>query len=295
MTSNPAAAPNVPQRATKRMMPLFVKLVLVVVGAFLFLRWFEYKQVYHPSSVWLTDQPAAGRSAQDVFLTTGDGVKIHCLFYAAAETSPRAGVVWCYFHGNGGNLSMRPLILEALLSTGVNLLAVDYHGYGRSEGRPSERGTYRDAEAAYDWLIHRGFDPARIIAHGESLGGGVASYLASARRVGGLVIQSSYTTLPDIGRERFPWLPVRLAGSIQYPTRERLSGIRVPVMIMHSPSDQLMPFHHGQENFAAANEPKMFWTLNARHNDFVASDGANYRAGLAAFLDRYFPCPPVVR
>ena len=271
------------------MLPLALKILVVLAGLFLFLRWFEYKQVYHPSSNWLTDQPVPGRSAEKVFITTADGVKIHGLFYPAPGTSLRPQVAWCYFHGNGGNLSMRPFILEALLSTSVSVLAIDYRGYGQSEGKPSEQGTYRDADGAYDWLVQRGFPPTKIVVHGESLGGGVASYLALVRPVGGLVIQSSFTTLPDIGREKFPFLPVRLVGSIRYPTRERMPHIHVPVMVMHSPKDQLMPYHHGQENFAAANEPKLFWKLNAFHNDFVVNDGDNYRAGLAAFLVRCFP------
>ena len=274
------------------MLLLVIKCALILVGLFLFLRWFELKQVYHPSPDWLTDQPVPGRTAENVWLTTADGIRIHALFYPAPATSKRAQVAWCYFHGNGGNLSMRPLILEALASLDVNFLSIDYRGYGQSGGKPGERGTYLDAEAAYDWLIRRGFAPARIIAHGESLGGGVASYLAEAHPVGGLVIQSSYTSLPDIGAERFPWLPVRWVGAIQYPTRQRLSNIRVPVMIMHSPHDLLMPFHHGEDNFAAAHEPKTFWRLNTGHNDFVVNDGPNYRAGLNEFLDRYFPCSP---
>ena len=122
----------------------------------------------------------------------------------------RLAVLFC--HGNGGNISHRLDTCAALLATGVSVFVFDYRGYGRSAGRPGEEGTYRDAQAAYQWLRQKGFAGTNIMAFGESLGGGVAAELAVREPLGGLVLQSTFTSIPDIGAELFPWLPVRLAG-----------------------------------------------------------------------------------
>jgi pimeloyl-ACP methyl ester carboxylesterase len=271
------------------MAPALIKIALTLFAVFLFLRWFERRQVYQPSNDILTLDPVPGHPPEDVSLTTSDGVSVHGWFFPAEPGSPRAGQVICLFHGNAGNLSHRGETFRALLGLGVNVLAIDYRGFGRSGGSPSEEGTYRDAEAAYDWLIRRGFAPASIIAQGESLGGGIASHLAASRPVGGLILQSTYTSIEDLGRDLFPFLPVRLVGKIKYPTRSRVGGLKVPVMVMHSRIDEVIPYHHGQANFAAASEPKLFWELKAGHNDYLMNDGPNYIAGLRAFLDRFFP------
>ena len=113
-----------------------------------------------------------------------------------------------------------------LLATGVNVFVFDYRGYGRSQGRPSEEGTYRDAQAAYQWLRQKGFPGTNIIAFGESLGGGVAAELAVRETVGGLVLQSTFTSIPDMGAELFPWLPVRWLGTIRYDTRSKLPRLQ---------------------------------------------------------------------
>ena len=274
------------------MLPLILKTAAVVFALFIALRWFERAQVYHPTREWLADPPVPSRPPEDVALVTKDGVKLHAWHFKADPSSPRSGIVWLVLHGNGGNLSLRGPMFQTLLSLGVNVLALDYRGYGRSEGSPDEEGTYRDAEAAMDWLKSRGYPPEKIVVHGESLGGGVASYVAASQEIGGLVIQSSFTSVPDIGSEKFPFLPVRLVAAFRYPTRERLPFVKVPVLILHSRRDQIIPFHHGEKNFAAARDPKLFWELHAGHNDYLLSDAPNFFTGLDTYLTRYFPCPP---
>ncbi len=280
------------QTMLNAMLPLLLKLALILLALFFGLRWFEQSQVYHPSSEWMPGPPTSGVPPQDVALKTADGVDLHAWFFKADKESPRSDTAWLLLHGNGGNLSMRGPMFETLLSLGVNLMALDYRGYGKSGGKPSESGTYLDAESALDWLKSQGFAANKIIVHGESLGGGVAAYLASAQPVGGLVIQSSFTSMPDLGSEKYPFLPVRLVGAMKYPTRQRLPKVKAPVLILHSRTDQIIPFHHGEENFASANEPKLFWELRAGHNDYLLVDAANFLKGLTNYLTRYFPCPP---
>ncbi len=186
-------------------------------------------------------------------------------------------------HGNAGNIGHRLETGAALLATGVNVLLFDYRGYGRSQGQPSEEGTYRDAQAACEWLRQKGLAGTNIVAFGESLGGGVAAELAAREPIGGLVLESTFTSIPDIGAELFPWLPVRWLGKIRYDTRSKLPRLYVPVLVMHSPADELVGIHHGKANFAAANEPKLFWELQGDHNNPLA-DPKHFIAGLERFL-----------
>jgi uncharacterized protein len=159
----------------------------------------------------------------------------------------------------------------------------DYRGYGLSQGRPSEQGTYRDGEAAYQWLIAKGFAPEDVLVFGESLGGGVAAELASRLPVGGLILQSTFTCIADIGADLFPWLPVRWLAEIKYDTLSKLSRVKAPVLVMHSRADRLIRFQHSQKNFAAANEPKLFCELSGDHNDPL-TNRSQFIADFARFL-----------
>jgi hypothetical protein len=224
-----------------------------------------------------------GRPFQDARFQTSDGLELHGWFFPAHANSPRARWALLYCHGNAGNISTRLGIYAAMLETGVSLFSFDYRGYGLSRGKPSEEGTYRDAIAAGQWLQHRGFAGENIIAFGESLGGGVASELALRLPLGGLVLQSTFTSVPELGAELFPWLPVRWLSRIKYDTIHRLPRLKIPVLIMHGATDDLIPFPHAQRNFAAANEPKLFCELDGTHNDALG-DGRKFIGGLEQFL-----------
>jgi alpha-beta hydrolase superfamily lysophospholipase len=250
------------------------------------IRWFEHRQVYVPSAVHDGNAADLGRPFEEAFFSAGDGVRLHGWFFPAEPQSARADQVILLLHGNGGNISHRLGFYQVWLETGVNVFAFDYRGYGRSEGRPSEEGTYLDAQAAYGWLRQKGFAPGNIIALGKSLGGGIASELTVRETLGGLVLQSTFTSIADVGSELFPWLPVRWANSIQYNTHSKLPGIKIPVLVMHSRDDRLIRYHHGQKNFAAANEPKMFWEIHGHHTGVLAAGRAHYLEGLNQFLGR---------
>jgi uncharacterized protein len=247
------------------------------------LRWFEHRQIYVPSKKIQGNPADLRRPFEEVFFKAGDGVRLHGWFFPADAASPRRDLVVLLLHGNAGNVSHRLPFYQAWLGLGVNVFAFDYRGYGRSEGKPHEAGTYLDAQAAHAWLRKRGFAATNIIAYGESLGGGVASELAVRETLGGLVLQSSFTSVPDLGAELFPWLPVRTLGRIRYDTRAKLPHIRVPVLVMHSRADSLIPFHHAERNFAAANEPKLLCEITGDHND-AAGNPAEFAAALEKFL-----------
>lgn len=250
---------------------------LLVIAVMLYR--FEHSQVYHPTRDAEYTPDDVGRPAEEVWFTAPDGVKLHAWFFAAEQHSPRARYVMLFCHGNGGNLTSRPGYYRAILETGVSLLAFDYRGYGRSAGEPSEHGTYADAQAAYQWLRARGFAAEHILVWGESLGGGIASHVAAQLPVGGLALQSTFTSIPDIGAELFPWLPVRLLSRIGYNTHSRLPAISCPVVVLHSRADTTIRFSHGERNFAAAREPKAFIELQGDHNDALLANRAAYVAG----------------
>jgi uncharacterized protein len=268
--------------AVKRAKTLLGLLVACLLVLPMF-RWFEHSQVYHPTRVLEATGAELGRAFEDVRFKAGDGMELNGWFFLGDTNAARARLVVLYCHGNGGNISHRLDSCAALLATGVSVFVFDYRGYGRSAGRPSEEGTYRDAEAAYRWLEQRGFAGTNIVAFGESLGGGVAAELAARATLGGLVLQSTFTSIPDVGSELFPWLPVRWLGTIRYDTRSKLPRLKVPLLVMHSRQDELVPFHHGERNFALANEPKLFWELRGDHNNALG-DTRHFIAGMEKFL-----------
>jgi len=247
------------------------------------LRWFEHSQVYHPDRFLGATGAELGRPYEEVWFQASDGLKLNGWFFPASINSPRAGWAVLVCHGNAGNISHRLGLCQELLATGVNVFLFDYRGYGRSQGRPSEEGTYRDAQAAHQFLQRKGFAGRHILAFGESLGGGVASELALREELGGIILQSTFTSIPDIGAELFPWLPVRTLGRIRYETCRKLPRLKIPVLIMHSRADELIRFRHGQANFAAANEPKLLWEIQGSHNDPL-EDRELFVAGLEKFL-----------
>src|SRR2546427_10025337 len=261
----------------------FVRPLLVCLLIFIMLRWFEHSQVYQPDRVLAATGAELGRPFENVFFKASDSVQLHGWFFPANTNSPRAHLAVLLCHGNAGNISHRLDVCQVLLETGVNLFMFDYRGYGHSQGRPSESGTYLDAQAAHEWLQRKGFPGKNIIAFGESLGGGIASELAAREPLAGLVLQSTFSCLPDIGAELFPWLPVRLLSTIQYSTCTRLPRLKIPVLVMHSRADELIGFHHAEKNYGLANEPKMFWELQGSHNGSV-SEPQNFKEGMEKFL-----------
>jgi len=280
------AALRMTDRKPGRLAGRWARVFLGLVVVYLMLRWFEHHQVYQPYRQLETSGSELGRPFEDVHFQTSDGVGLNGWFFPADTDSARKHYIYLLCHGNAGNISHRLEHCAALLETGASVFIFDYRGYGRSQGRPGEEGTYLDAQAAHQWLRQKGFAATHIIALGESLGGGVASELALRESLGGLVLQSTYTSITDVGAELFPWLPVRRFGTIKYNTRARLPRVRVPVLVMHSREDGLISFSHAEKNFAAANEPKMFWEISGEHNQFLEGDRARYLEGLNKFLTR---------
>jgi fermentation-respiration switch protein FrsA (DUF1100 family) len=236
------------------------------LGVILVLMALENRLVYYPITAAQHWQPAPFSPVEDVALKLPDGTNIHA-WWCPLEGA-RDALLYC--HGNAGNLSGRGnaiLAFQRLL--GVSVLIFDYPGYGHSSGRPSEAGCCAAADAAYQWLTQAKQVPAaRILLYGSSLGGGVAIDLASRRPHGALIVDKTFTSMPDVAQGLYPWIPVRWLMRNRYDSLSKIRMCRQPVFVAHGVSDELVPFALGQRLFAAANEPKRFLRLEAwGHND----------------------------
>jgi fermentation-respiration switch protein FrsA (DUF1100 family) len=210
--------------------------------------------------------------AEDVELRSPDGPRLHAWLVPARGEQAASTL---YLHGNAGNLSHRIDHLEALSRAGSEVLILDYRGYGKSEGSPSEQGLYADAEAGYAWLVEHGRDPARIVIHGESLGTAPAADLASRRECGALVLEAPFPSRAAVAGRVVPLLGPLLARGFE--TAKKVAEARCPVLVIHGTADGVIPYELGREVFEAAREPKELWTIEgAGHNDLVEAAGEAY-------------------
>lgn len=205
-----------------------------------------------------------GLTYESVTMTTADHETLHGWFVPAPSAAK--GTI-LFFHGNAGNISHRMSYLLTFYRLGYDTFIFDYRGYGKSSGSPSEFGTYQDALAAWQYLTEKkAIPPSHIALFGESLGAAIAAWLAAQHKPRTLVLASAFTSVPDLAAELYPFLPVRLLSRFQYNTIDYLRSITCPVLIAHSPQDEIVPFSHGQALFQAAAEPRQFLTLQGGHN-----------------------------
>ncbi len=223
-----------------------------------------------------------GLDYEDVVFETTDGLQLHGWYVSADQAR---GVV-LFFHGNAGNISHRLDSIEFFHRLGFSVFIIDYRGYGRSEGKTDEQGTYRDAEAAWRHLVEdRGIDPGKIVIFGRSLGASIAAWLASRTSPAALILESAFTSAPNLGRHHYWFLPVRALARIHYDTQSYVERISVPTLIVHSADDEIVPFSHGRKLFSVASEPKAFVELQGGHNDGFLVSRAHYTEALGEFLD----------
>jgi fermentation-respiration switch protein FrsA (DUF1100 family) len=210
------------------------------------------------------EAPPAGLVTQDVLLTCADGTPIHAWWAAPPEWSPSQGAV-LFCHGNGGNLSWRgPSMRQWIEELRSAVLLIDYPGYGRSGGSPSESGCYAAGDAAFAWLTDdRHVPPERILLYGGSLGGAVAIDLAARHPHRALAVLCTFTSFPNMAQKTFPWLPGRWLVRNQFNNLAKISSVHGPVFIAHGRQDHLVPYAHGEQLFEAAHAPKRFFPLSS--------------------------------
>ena len=277
-------------RSLRLAMSILLWLAAIPLVLLVFLRWYEPRLIYLPWPEIERTPADLGWTYQDLDLSAADGARLHAWFLPAAAPA-RATVL--FLHGNAGNISHRFDKLAVLRALGVDILIVDYRGYGGSTGRPSEAGTYLDADAAYTWLgKERQVDPQRIVLYGESLGAAIAVDLAAREPVGGLVLESVFSSGVDVATEMFPFLPVRLLLRNRYESSAKIDRVRAPLLIVHSREDEFFSWHHPQRLFDAANAPKRLVELHGGHNDAFLRSAQIYREALTTFLGSLPPTQP---
>ena len=263
---------------------------LLLLGGLFYLGLLLYLYLNQGNMIHLPDLPTRqlgatpqqiGLRYETVTLTAEDGVRLTGWFVPVEQ--PRATLLFC--HGNAGNISHRLDSLALFHDLGLAVFIFDYRGYGESEGKPSETGLYRDAEAAWRYLTATRKIPAgEVLLFGRSLGGAVAAYLAEQHQAMGLVLESTFTSVPEMAVQLYPWLPARALTRYQYDTGNRLSKIEIPVLIIHSPEDEIIPYAEGQALYARARQPKRFLQIHGGHNSGMLESRDSYRIGWDEFI-----------
>ncbi len=260
----------------------FFLLLLVAALGWMWLRSFERSNLYFPEREIVYFPKAYGLPYEEVWLAAKGGPQLNAWFLPAKAE----GLTLLFCHGNGGNISHRLEKARRLIGLGLNIFLFDYAGYGQSEGRPSEQATYRDAEAAYAHLVEtRGIPPEKIVLYGESLGAAVAVELALRRPCRALILESPFTSTVAMGEHLLPWLPVRFMVRTRYDNLAKIPRVKVPLLILHSPDDDIVPYAMGRALYEAARSEKKFIELKGGHNDGTEAAGPIYTEAIRKFVE----------
>lgn len=237
--------------------------------------------IYHPSGKIETTPAHIGLAYEWVRVETADGVEISGWWVPAADAKKTV----LFFHGNAGNIGSRLDTIRMINSLGLHLFIIDYRGFGKSSGAPSEKGLYLDAEAALDYLVDvRNIDAGALILWGRSLGGAVAARTAAEREAGKLILESTFTSMAEAANDLYSWVPGGLLANHSYPTAAYLPQIDIPTLVIHSKDDEVIGFHHGRQLFDAISAPKGFVEIQGSHNQgWIASEDV-YVEGVRVFI-----------
>jgi hypothetical protein len=276
----------------KFLLPVIRILAFAYIGLAIALYLGQSNLVFMPSRDVIETPEILSIKFENIQITTRDNVNLDSWFVPAKDNDLVGKGVILFCHGNGGNISNRISYLPIFRELGLATFLFDYRGYGKSGGTPTEEGTYTDVEAAWQYLTQeRQIPPQKIIIYGESLGGAIASYLAQKNsqqngndNAGGLVLASTFTSISDRAAELYPFMPIRFLSRFSYNSIDRLPSIKIPVLVIHSIDDEIIPFHHGERNFQVANQPKKLVKLRGDHNGGFLDSLETYRNGVNEFI-----------
>lgn len=257
----------------------------VMVAAWLYFN--QKKMLYYPRADHVGTPGEIGLPHEDVTLINRLGTRLHAWWLPREDD--RFTVL--FSHGNAGNVSHRLDTLRIFHELGLSVLIYDYSGYGKSEGEPSEEATAADARAAWDWLVkEQGIRPGRIVLFGRSLGGAVTAQLAAelAQEDGaaGMIMESTFSSVPDMGAVLYPWLPVRSLARYRYDSVKALEGVAFPALFAHSREDEIVAYELGARLYESYGGPKYFLEMKGSHNSGYLTMGEAYAKGLERFLAR---------
>jgi fermentation-respiration switch protein FrsA (DUF1100 family) len=262
-------------------------LITTVFALGLFSGWLYWQQpgmIFYPVKAMSETPRAWGLEYEDVFIHTEDGIKLHGWYIPM----PGAKHTVLFFHGNAGNISQRGDSIEIFHRLGLNVFIFDYRGYGQSEGRPGEKGLYADARAAWRYLIQdKGIAPGNVILFGRSLGGAVATHLAAEAGPGTLILESTFNSVRGMAQEVFPIMSYLVPLRYAFDTEVTIKQVRVPLLVIHSTEDEIIPYKLGRRVYEAANQPKVFMKITGGHNDGFLRSQPHYEKAMMGFLQTY--------
>ena len=242
--------------------------------------------VYFPSRSLVADPSDIGLLFDNIKLETADGIQLSGWFVPHDEA--RGVILFC--HGNAGNISHRLESIQVFHRLGLEVFIFDYRGYGESQGRPSEQGTYEDVKVAWQYLTQeRNMQPERIILFGRSIGGAIASNIACEHRPGAVMLESTFTSMPNLAADIYHLPLVRHFTHFKYNTEEYIQEVDSPILIIHSRDDDIVPFSHGHRLFEISSEPKRFLEITGTHNEGFITAGEYYESGIDDFLSEFLP------
>jgi hypothetical protein len=256
-------------------------LAAAIFGLAWYLRYFEHHSIFFPMKEMKCFPSDVGLEYEDVYFQSADKVRLNAWFLPRKDA--RFTLIFC--HGNAGNLGHRIEKVKFFHDLGLNVFIFDYRGYGRSKGNPSEAGIYRDAQAAYNYLLSRNIAPERIIGYGESIGGAVAIDLASKNKIGALIVGDSMTSAKEMVEEIYIFIPYWVFSS-RFDSLSKIKKVTVPKLMAHSINDEIVPYSLGRRLFEAAAEPKEFVKMRGGHNSCFFESKELIREKIADFLKR---------
>lgn len=261
-------------------MKIILYLVVIFILVCVYVRYLESKSVFYPSVRLAATPQEIGLRYEDILMATRDGTAIHGWLIKA----PAAQSTLIFLHGNAGNIGDRLGKIDLFYKMGINILIFDYRGYGQSKGRSTEQGIYNDALAAFDYL--KGRDDTKmmpVVGYGESLGGAVAVDLAAQRSLAALILDSTFSSAPDMARRMYPYLPT-CCMSVKLDSIRKIKNVGIPKLFLHSTDDEIVPYALGRKLYEAAPAPKAFLDIIGDHNDGYVNDGEKVKEGIKGFL-----------
>lgn len=242
----------------KQLLLLTISLLVCMLLVYLFQRHLIYSPLNEPPNraAWHASD------MQEISLQTADNLILHSWYKPAVNPQPTV----LFFHGNARHIGYRMPLIREFLQKGFGVLLLEYRGYGGNPGKPTEEGLYKDAQAALDFLQTQNIGLDRTIIYGESLGTGVATYLAADNAVSCLILQSPYTSMVNLARRHYPW--ILLPPWDKFDSLSRIDKNHAPLLVLHGKKDELVPFSEGQRLFEKANQPKTFLEFDDKaHNN----------------------------
>lgn len=262
-------------------MKILLNVIFIVIVFKILFIFLEQKSLYHPCKEILETPKNIGIVFEDINFKTADGQLLNGWFIPGKNSE----VTIIYCHGNAGNISHRLHKVKFFYEMGVNFFIFDYRGYGKSTGKPTEKSLYKDAQAAYDYLVSRSdVDRNKIVVYGKSLGGPVAADLCVNRQASALILEGSFASVALRAQQLYPFLPMKLLVTQKYDTMNKVKNILIPKLIAHGRQDEVIGFHHGELLFNAATEPKKFLRFEGGHNDDVYVTTVAFREELKRFF-----------